>query len=275
MANTFIRRSTIAFLIVASLPVAFVIIKLQESRQQRDYLDPQVTLTQGSVERGRYVAIAADCAACHTAPGGEKPFAGGYPINTPFGQIISTNITPDLQTGIGSWNEQDFIRAVKFGKRQSGENLYPAMPYTSYNKMSDSDLHDLWAYMRSVPAINNIPPETALPFPFNFRFALTGWNMLFFHDGPFTPDEMKSKEWNRGSYLVNALAHCSVCHTQKNIMGGDSSNYLQGGDLRQWFAPDITNNRITGIGRWTREGLVASFREGQSHPVIGRIFMLC
>nr|WP_312239921.1 cytochrome c [Pantoea sp.] len=221
-----------------------------------------------AVARGRYIAIAGDCVACHTAPGSKEPFSGGYAISTPFGGIFASNITPDTQTGIGNWTERDFYRAVRHGKGKKGENLYPAMPYNAYVKVSDRDMHDLWLYMRSVKPVHNPVPATNLGFPYNIRLAMMGWNLLFFKNHGFEPDATQSAEWNRGAYLVDALEHCGACHTPKNSLGGDRDAYLQGSNLAEWHAPDITSNSYTGIGGWSLDQITQYLKLGSNHVAV-------
>ena len=218
-----------------------------------------------AVARGRYIAIAGDCVACHTAPESKNVFAGGYSISTPFGGIFASNITPDPETGIGNWTEHDFYRAVRHGKGKEGENLYPAMPYNAYVKVSDKDMHDLWMYMRSVEPVHYKVPETNLGFPYNIRLAMKGWNLLFFKNSGFKPDASRSEEWNRGAYLVEGLEHCSACHTPKNLLGGDTDAWLQGSNLAEWHAPDITSNSYTGIGGWNQQQIVDYLKLGSNH----------
>jgi len=221
-----------------------------------------------AVTRGRYVAIAGDCAACHTDPHQGKPFAGGYALETPFGKLLASNITSDKTTGIGSWTEAEFTRAVREGKGREGENLYPAMPYNAYVKISDQDMHDLWAYMQTVPAVDSKVVSNQLPFPFNIRLMMMGWNLLFFDKTPFTPVADGSAQINRGAYLVQGLGHCAACHTEKNFLGGDKSGFLQGGDLAGWHAPEITGNRYVGIGGWTPEQIVQYLKTGSNHIAV-------
>lgn len=229
--------------------------------------DAGVTLDPGAVKRGAYVAIQGDCAACHTKPGSEA-FAGGYGLQTPFGVIYSTNITPDAATGIGSWTERDFFRAVRHGKRNDGAQLYPAMPYNAYVKMSDTDMHDLWAYMRSVSPVNQQAPTNTLGFPYNVRLAMLGWNFLFFDNSPFSPVAGQTEAWNRGRYLVDGAGHCAACHTPKNLLGGDTSAYLQGADLLGGHAPEITNNAYLGLGQWNQEQVVQYLKLGSNHQAV-------
>lgn len=223
-----------------------------------------------AVARGRYVAIAADCAACHTSLAHpDKAFAGGYALQTPFGKLLASNITSDRQTGIGSWNEQEFERAVRQGRGKHGEFLYPAMPYNAYVRISDQDMHDLWAYMKTVPAVSNKVVSNQLPFPFNIRLMMFGWDLLFFDKGPFKPVDGKSAEYNRGAYLVQSLGHCAACHTAKNFLGGDKGDaFLQGGDLAGYHAPDITSNTYVGIGSWSDAQLVQYLQTGSNHVAI-------
>lgn len=224
-----------------------------------------VTMEDSAVARGRYVAIAGDCAACHTDPRGGKPFAGGYALQTPFGTLLASNITSDKATGIGSWSEAEFTRAVREGKGKHGENLYPAMPYNAYVKVSDQDMHDLWAYMQTVPAVNNKVVSNQLPFPFNIRLMMMGWNLLFFDKTPFVPVAGASAQINRGAYLVQGLGHCAACHTAKNFLGGDKGGaFLQGGELEGWHAPEITGNRYVGIGAWTSAQVVQYLKTGSN-----------
>ena len=229
---------------------------------------PPAAADAAAVARGKYLAIAGDCVACHTAPGSKDAFAGGYSISTPFGGIFASNITPDKETGIGSWTERDFYRAVRHGKGKEGEHLYPAMPYNAYVKVSDRDMHDLWMYMRSVKPVHYKVPETNLGFPYNIRLAMMGWNLLFFRNSGFETDPNSSAEFNRGAYLVEGLEHCGACHTPKNLLGGDTGDYLQGSNLSEWHAPDITSNRYVGIGRWSKEQIVDYLKLGSNHVAV-------
>jgi len=229
---------------------------------------PPTAADTAAVARGRYVAIAGDCVACHTAPGSKEAFAGGYSISTPFGGIYASNITPDKETGIGNWTERDFYRAVRHGKGKEGEHLYPAMPYNAYVKVSDQDMHDLWMYMRSVKPVRYRVPETNLGFPYNIRLAMMGWNLLFFRNSGFENDPGKSADFNRGAYLVEGLEHCGACHTPKNLLGGDTGDYLQGSNLSEWHAPDLTSNRYVGIGSWSNAQIVDYLKLGSNHVAV-------
>lgn len=218
-----------------------------------------------AIERGRYLATAADCVACHTVPGSDKTYAGGRPIETPFGEIVSANITPDQATGIGGWTDKQFEDAVRKGIRPDGSRLYPAMPYPNYTKMTHGDVMAIRAYLKTVTAVNNKVDRSTLPFPFNIRTAMRGWNAMFFKEGTFKPDPNKSAEWNRGAYLVLGAGHCGACHTPKNSLGGDkTSEAFQGGLLQGWFAPNITNDDLKGLGGWSIEDITAYLKTGHN-----------
>lgn len=215
-------------------------------------------------ERGHYLAIAADCAACHTAPGASKPFAGGYGIASPLGSIYSTNITPSKEYGIGNYTEKEFAHALREGIRRDGAHLYPAMPYTSYTKLTDDDVHALYVYfMSSVKPVESSPQKTALPFPYNIRASMAIWNALFLDDTRFKPDPSKSVEVNRGHYLSYALAHCDTCHTPRNaMMAEEGSSPLAGASLSSWYAPNVTSDPVSGIGGWSNEDLFRYLKTG-------------
>jgi mono/diheme cytochrome c family protein len=217
------------------------------------------------IERGRYLVTAGDCVACHTIPGVGKPFAGGRPIETPFGNITSANITPDRDTGIGSWTAEQFDNAVRHGIRPDGRRLYPAMPYPSYTKMSHDDVMAMRAYLATIAPVNNKVDRNTLPFPLNIRAGMYAWNALFFSPGEFKPNPDKSAEWNRGAYLVNGPAHCGACHTPKNMLGADKdSEFLHGSRLQGWFAPNITNDSVKGLGNWSVDDIVAYLKTGHN-----------
>lgn len=220
-----------------------------------------------SIARGHAVAIAADCGACHTQPG-HALFAGGYALNTPFGTIVSSNITPERTTGIGNWTERDFFNAVRHGRTPHGL-LYPAMPYTDYVQISDQDMHDLWAYVRSVTPVRADTGGTHLKFPFNIRELVAGWNMLFFHNHPFKPQPDKSADWNRGHYLVDALGHCGICHTPKNSLGAAKEGaYLQGAVLQNWYAPELSGDKAYGLGSWNSDDVKAYLKIGSNRHAV-------
>jgi mono/diheme cytochrome c family protein len=215
------------------------------------------------IERGRYLAILGDCGACHTVPGG-KPFAGGRAVETPFGNVLSSNLTPDKETGIGDMTDDDFVSAVTRGVAH-GTHLYPAMPYTYFSKMPRADVLAIRAYLNTVEPERNKVETNQLPFPFSIRGSMIVWNWLFYDDGKFVPVAGKSEPWNRGAYLVEGPMHCGMCHTPKNFLGGDrSADRLAGYALQGWFAPDITNDGRRGLGTWSADDIVAYLKTGHN-----------
>ncbi|WP_218240356.1 cytochrome c [Comamonas fluminis] len=228
---------------------------------------PAFAADNAEVERGRYLATAGDCVACHTAPGG-KSMAGGLALASPLGSIYSTNITPSKTHGIGNYTLQQFTDALRHGKRADGANLYPAMPYTAYAKTTDEDIAAMYAYfMQGVQAVDDAPAkQTDLPFPFNIRASLSVWNAMFHDATPYKADASQPPEWNRGAYLAQGLAHCTTCHTPRTaLMAEDAKRSLGGADLGGWYAPNITSHASSGIGSWTEEELVA-YMSGKPVP---------
>jgi mono/diheme cytochrome c family protein len=216
------------------------------------------------IERGRHLVTAGDCIACHTAQGG-KPFAGGRPIETPFGTIYSANITPDRKTGIGAWSDDDFYKALHRGIAPSGAHLYPAFPYPYFTRLRRDDVLAMRAYLNTIDPVKSQPRPPDLAWPLGYRFLMSGWNQLYFDEGDFHRAPDKSDEWNRGAYLVQGPAHCGACHTPKNFAGGDKTGHaLQGGVIQGWFAPDITNDRRTGIGSWSGDEIVEYLKTGRN-----------
>jgi mono/diheme cytochrome c family protein len=216
------------------------------------------------IARGRYLAILGDCAACHTDPGG-KPYAGGEAIDTPFGVVASANITADVETGIGSWSDNDFVSALQRGKGKDGVRLYPAMPYPYFAKMSRDDILAIRAYLATLEPVHHAVKTDQLPFPFKLRFGMLFWNALFFDGTPFEPVAGKSAEWNRGAYIVEGPGHCAACHTPKNFLGGDkTSDALQGATLQGWFASDLTGDKRSGLGAWSSDDIVAYLKTGHN-----------
>jgi mono/diheme cytochrome c family protein len=217
------------------------------------------------IERGRYLAIVADCAACHTDPNSGVEFGGGRAIETPFGNVVASNITPDSETGIGAWSDDEFDAAVRFGKRPDGKLLYPAMPFPYYTHMSRADVVAIRAWLNTLPPVHNSVDENQLPFPFSIRAAMHAWDGLYFSPGQFKPDPGKSAQWNRGAYVVRGPGHCAACHTPKTSLGGDvSGKPLQGYAVQGWFAPDITGSGALGLGKWSVEDIVAYLRTGHN-----------
>jgi mono/diheme cytochrome c family protein len=216
-----------------------------------------------SVARGEYLAKAADCVACHSAPGG-MPYAGGRAFKLPFGTIYATNLTPDKDTGIGSWTDDAFVRAVRAGIGSHGR-LYPAMPYTSYAQMSRDDVLAIKQYLLTLPGVRQATPANALSFPFDQRWGMAAWNVLFFHEQRFAPDPVKSVEWNRGAYLATALGHCGECHTPRNAgFAMQSRDYLSGADIEGWKAYNTTSDKSYGIGAWSDEQVAQYLARGHA-----------
>lgn len=217
------------------------------------------------IQRGAYLAKAADCMPCHTAGPNGTPFAGGLALNTPFGAIYSPNITSDKRTGIGDWTFADFDGAVRNGIGKGHKFLYPAMPFDSYTQITDDDIKALWAFVRTIPAADRPNQPNALAFPFNIRYSLIGWRELFFEKGAFKPTPSKDAEWNRGAYLVDALGHCGDCHTPRNLLGAtESSKALAGAPIDNWYAPDLTTDTLKNLDGWTKPTLAAYLKSGSA-----------
>jgi len=216
------------------------------------------------VERGAYLARAADCMVCHTMQGG-KEYAGGLGFKLPFGMLYSTNITPDKETGIGNYTDRDFLNSVHRGIRRDGARLYPAMPFTSYTYISDADALAIKAYLFSLPPVRAVASENTLMFPFNQRWAMNFWSVLFNPDTRFEPDASKSAEWNRGAYLAEALAHCGECHTPRNLAFAlNNRRKFAGAVTAGWRAFNISSDKTTGIGVWSDEDLVSYLSTGHA-----------
>lgn len=219
----------------------------------------------GLVARGEYLTRAADCAACHTAPGG-RPFAGGLAFKLPMiGTIYSTNITPDKETGIGAWSDAEFLRALHRGIGKDGQHLYPAFPYPSYALLTDNDVLAIKAYLLTLKPVSYAPPPNDVSFPFNQRSLMMFWNLLFEPSHRFRPNADQSADWNRGAYLVEALGHCGDCHTPRNILFGlNNKRKFAGAIVQGWKAYNITPDRDWGIGSWSDEQLAGYLSSGHA-----------
>jgi mono/diheme cytochrome c family protein len=221
-----------------------------------------------TIARGKALVNAGDCASCHTADPA-KPFAGGVRIDTPFGAITTPNITPDRDTGIGAWSDQDFYRALRYGVAPDGSRYYPAFPYPYFSKITRDDILAIRAYLATLAPFTNKTPPPELRFPLNFRVVMRLWNWLFFRPGILDPDQQKGTDWNRGRYLVEGLGHCGACHTPKNIFGADKDDhFLAGGKVDGWFAPRLDGAARSGLKSWSVDDIVEylqSGRNGRSH----------
>ena len=216
-----------------------------------------------TIARGVELAALGNCAVCHTSPHGAVN-AGGRALETPFGTIYATNITPDVATGIGAWSYPAFERAMRDGVHRDGKHLYPAFPYTHFARATDADLQALYAYLMAQAPVRATAPKNELKFPFNLRPLLAGWNALFHQADAFKPDPTKSQTWNRGAYLIESLGHCSACHTPRNALGAEISNaYLAGGLAEGWEAPPLTSLSSAPIP-WSEDELYAYLRSGES-----------
>jgi mono/diheme cytochrome c family protein len=204
---------------------------------------------QGDAKRGAYLSKAGGCLGCHTEDKPDaQPYAGGRELKTPFGTFYGPNITPHAQAGLGRWSEQDFVRAMRRGERPDGAHYFPAFPYPSFTKISDQDLRDLWAYLRSLPQSDRMSRPHELDFPFRWRWLVWGWKLLFFSPGAFAADPVKSEAVNRGAYLTNALGHCGECHTPRNFLGGPKKDrHLAGAKVGEATATNLTPTGLKGV----------------------------
>jgi mono/diheme cytochrome c family protein len=221
-----------------------------------------------TIARGKALAEAADCADCHTADPA-KPFAGGKRIDTPFGGIYSPNLTPDRETGLGAWSDEDFRRALRDGVAPNGSRYYPAFPYPYFTKLTREDMLAIRAYLATLAPVHSVTPPPELRWPLNHRIVMRAWNYLFFRPGLLEPNQSKSRQWNRGAYLVEGAAHCGACHTPKNLFGANRPGQAYGGALVQgWFAPRLDGATRGGLKSWSADDLVEylqSGRNGRSH----------
>lgn len=220
--------------------------------------------TAATIERGRQLAAAGDCVVCHTAPGG-TPNAGGRAMETPFGQIITTNLTPDVETGIGSWSFSAFQRAMREGISRDGHKLYPAFPYTAFAKTTDEDLTAIYAWLMAQPPVRHQPPPTQLAFPYSVRPLMGAWNAMFHDARPYVAEPMQTAEWNRGAYLVNGLGHCGACHTPRNALGAEQGGnaFLSGAVVDGWEAPALTAPSRAPVP-WSEQELYRYLRKGHT-----------
>ena len=231
-------------------------------RAKIDALDP--VGSADPVARGRYLAAAGDCIGCHQARGGE-PFAGGVLVPTAFGNFYASNITPDRETGIGTWSADDFWHALHDGRGKHGEYLYPAFPFPNYTRITRPDADALFAYLMAQPPVRRVNTPHALRFPYDQRPLLAAWRALYFREGVFAPDPARDAQWNRGAYLASGLGHCVACHSPRNAFGGTRrADELSGGliAVQDWYAPSLTSDREGGLGDWSADEVVALLKHG-------------
>jgi mono/diheme cytochrome c family protein len=218
----------------------------------------------GRVARGAYLVRAGDCAGCHTERGGAA-FAGGRAIETPFGNVYSSNLTPDSRTGLGTWSADDFWRALHHGRSRDGRLLYPAFPYPNYTRVERSDADAMFAYLQSLPAAASANRAASLGFPFDTQAALAVWRALYFRADTYRGDPARSAEWNRGAYLVEGLGHCNACHSARNALGATSGPLdLQGGliPVQNWYAPSLASPHEAGVAGWPQSEVVRLLKTG-------------
>lgn len=212
---------------------------------------PSANSDAEQVLRGEYLARAGNCMGCHTTRGG-KPYAGGRELVTPFGKFVTPNITPDNETGIGHWSEEDFWQALHYGKGRDGSYLYPVFPYTEYTKVTRQDADAIFAYLRSLTPVAQTNPPHKITSPYDNQFLLFLWRTWYFKEGVYETDDSKNEEWNRGNYLVQGLGHCNACHTPRNVWGASQDDKLAGGEIMgtYWYAPSLISHREAGMGEW-------------------------
>jgi mono/diheme cytochrome c family protein len=218
------------------------------------------------VARGAYLARAGNCMLCHTERG-SAPFAGGRPVETPFGTVYSSNLTPDAETGIGRWSAAHFRRALHEGRSRDGHLLYPVFPYTHTTRVSGADAGALFDYLRSLPPVNKPNLQHRLRWPYSTQAALAVWRALYFRPESFVEDPTRGREWNRGAYLVQGLGHCGACHTSRNALGGISNAMdLSGGliPMQNWYAPSLTSAAEAGVADWSVEEIQQLLASGRS-----------
>ncbi len=253
---------------ITLLPVTPSSVPLEEeSSQTLDVAKQQAR--QNRQVRGAYLARAGNCMGCHTAKGG-PPYAGGHILATAIGSFITPNITPDEETGIGHWTEQDFWLALHDGMARDGRPLYPAFPYTDYTKITREDSDAIFAYLQSLPRVEQRNPPSQIRFPFNLRPLLYAWRTLYFTKGVYQHEAAKSDEWNRGAYLVQGLGHCNACHTTRNPLGASQGNVLGGGQIMgsNWYSPSLTSLQEASASDWPIEDIVQLLTTGLSSRAV-------
>ncbi|MEF7614933.1 cytochrome c [Aquincola sp. MAHUQ-54] len=254
-----------------------IVLELRDTRETR----PTSATTPASaahapadvIARGEYLARAGNCLACHTARGG-APGAGGAGIPTPFGTVYASNLTPDPATGLGRWSADDFWHALHEGRSRDGRLLYPAFPYPNITHTTRADADAIYAYLQTLPPVNQPAPAHTLRFPYNTQIALAAWRTLYFRPAAFEPDPAQPAEWNRGAYLVQGLGHCNACHASRNVLGATRSALDLGGGLipmQNWYAPALDAAHEAGVAEWPVADVVQLLKTGSTRQasVIG------
>jgi mono/diheme cytochrome c family protein len=255
------------------LPVALLLVVLLGltlylglSEDKTDAVTPPPVTSPEAVERGAYLARVGNCMACHTTRGGAD-YAGGRGIQTPFGTIYSSNLTPDADTGIGAWSADDFWRAMHNGKSRDGSLLYPAFPYPNYSKVTRADSDAMYLYLKTLQPVAQANRTPELRFPYNQRILLAAWRALYFRPEVHRPQQAQGVEWNRGAYLVEGLGHCSACHTERNALGATRESDPLGGGLipiLNWYAPSLTSADEAWVGGWETQQIISLLKTGVS-----------
>jgi len=263
------KRIAVAFVILLLLVIGGWFFR-SETRQPvspaASKVDAATLKDPALIAKGEYLATVGDCASCHTAKGGVR-YAGGRVLPTPFGNIPSSNITPDRDTGLGEWSFEDFWQSLHSGKGRHGEFLYPVFSYTSFTKVTREDALAIFAYLQSLPSVHAPTLAPSLEFPYSVRSSLKAWRALYFQEGEFQRDASKSDAWNRGAYLVEGLGHCNECHAPRDALGGQQAKAsLAGGQIpvQDWYAPDLSTQANGGLAGWSEQDIVDLLKTGQS-----------
>jgi len=262
MSSRVLKALIVAAVLVLLVAGVIVFLNLRDEPNLDEATAVQVT--PELVARGAYLARAGNCEACHTARGG-APFAGGVGIETPFGIVFGSNLTPDNDTGLGRWTAAQFWRAMHNGRARDGRLLYPAFPYPNFTHVTRADADALYAYLKSLPPVRQPNRPHALRFPYDSQAALAVWRALFFQPGSYAPEPAKSAEWNRGSYLVRGLGHCDACHASRNWFGATTGRLELGGGLipmQKWYAPSLASAQEAGVAQWKTDEVVALLKDG-------------
>jgi mono/diheme cytochrome c family protein len=266
--NISIKRATLVLLVLGvTLAATVYALNLRGEAPLPDpSKDSDPPASTQDIARGEYLARAGNCMGCHTARGG-APFAGGRAIQTPFGAVYTSNLTPDRQTGLGTWSRDHFWRALHNGRSRDGRLLSPAFPYPNYTHVTRADADALFAYLRSLPAVEQANRPHALSFPYNTTAALAVWRALYFRPAQLAVDTHQSTDWNRGAYLVQGLGHCNACHSSRNALGASEGTLdLSGGliPMQNWYAPSLNSPHEASVADWTPQQIVDLLKTGVS-----------